>query len=139
MTLTNRTAFRLSVVTLTLLSIFSILFLPRVIRQLGYALPGKEGIPCMISYAHRDYVGPQECKRDFFYGEEVTCKSKMNLINKRWWPLVQIGSIPTLLGVPRPLLVDVRSRMQNSTDTLTVLFMLVDTDCYITYSLSGGP
>lgn len=138
MTPTNRTAFRLSVV-ITLFSMFSILFLPRLVRHLGYALPGKEGIPCMISYAHRAYIGPQECKRDFLYGQELTCKSKMNLINKRRWPLVQIGSIPTLLGAPRPLLVDVRSRRQNSTDTLTVLFMLVDSDCYVMYSLSGGP
>ncbi len=139
MTLINRTAFRRGVLTFTLLSMFSILFLPRIVRQLGYALPRKGGTPCMISYAHRDYIGPQECKRDFLYGQELTCKSKMNLINKRRWPLVQIGSIPTLLGAPRPLLVDVRSRRQNSTDTPTALFMLVDTDCYVAYSLSGGP
>ena len=139
MTPTNRTAFRLSIVSFTLFSIFLILFLPRLVRQRGYALPGRGGTPCMISYAHRDYIGPQQCKRDFFYGQELACKSKMNLINKKQWPLVQIGSISTLLGEPRPLLIDVRSRRQNSTDTLTVLFMLVDTDCYVTYSLSGGP
>ena len=135
----NRNAFRGGVVTFTLFSIFSILFLPRLVWKLGYALPGRGGTPCIILYAGRDYFSPPECQRDFFYGEKLTCKSKMNLIDKGWWPLVQVGSIPTLLGAPRPLLVDVRSRIRNRNDTLTLLFMLVDTDCYVTYVLSGGP
>lgn len=138
MTPINRTAFRFGVITFTL-SMFSILFLPDLVRELGYVLPGKGGTSCKIIYARRAYLAFRECKRGFWYGEKLTCKSKMNLINKRWWPLVQVGSIPTLLGTPRPLLVEVRSRMQRSFDTPTGVFMLVDTDCYVTYSLSGGP
>lgn len=135
----NKNAFRSSILAFTLFSMFSILFLPRLVRQQGYALPGRGGIPCMISYAHRAYIAPRQCKQEFFYGQKLVCRSKMDLINKEREPLVQIGSIPTLLGGPRLLLANVRPKRQNTADTLTVLFMLVDTDCYIGYSLSGGP
>lgn len=133
---TNITAFRLDVVAIIVLPLFSMLVLPRFIRQHGYALPGKGGTPCTIPYAHRGYVGPLECKRDFMYGQTLTCNSETDLIKKGWWPLVRVGSIPTLLGAPRPVLVE---KQQDSVATPTAVFMQVEANCYVPYSLLGGP
>jgi hypothetical protein len=130
----NRTGLRFGVGILAF-SVLSAMFLPRVLRQHGYALPGRNGIPCTIPYGHRSYVGPLECDRDYMYGKTLNCRSQTDLINKGWWPLERVGSIPTLLGSSRPLFVESRLKQ----DTPTAVFMLVEPGCYVPYSLLGGP
>lgn len=110
-------------------------FQPWAANHFGYALPGQDRLPHDIFYADRDYANPNECAGDnWCQPADKLCTSKAQLIEQNLWPLKQVGSIPTLLGSAYPILAP-----PNSGQTQMYLFVLDNDDCYLTYSLSGGP
>ncbi len=120
--------------------LFSVLlFLPWSFKFFGYALPGKGGLLCRVSYGHRVYIASNKCNGVFSYGIQLKCRTPLDLIDRKSWPLTQVGQIPTLLGEPYPLFLDAPSIKQIKQWTPTRIFVRTGNNCYIGYNLSGGP
>lgn len=137
MSLVSKSNVTRGAIGLIIFSVLLIIFVPWFAKTKSYALPGKGGLLCRFSFGNRRYLGPRECSGDFAYGVKVPCDSESKLVDEHWWPLTKIGEIPTLLGSPYPVLVDVRS--SKSANTPTVLFLRTEDNCYVGYGLSGGP
>ncbi|MBN3949553.1 MAG: hypothetical protein HWQ38_25060 [Nostoc sp. NMS7] len=120
-------------------SVLLLVFLPWSFNFFGYALPGKGGLPCPVSYGHRVYIASNKCIGVFSYGIQLPCRTELDLIDKKSWPLTQVGQIPTLLGEPYPLFLDAPSIKQIKQWTPTGVFVRTGSNCYIGYNLSGGP
>ena len=108
------------------------LFQPWAANHFGYALPGQDRLPYRITYQGRDYSNPNECAGDTWCQPSAkTCTSKQQLQNQNFWPLTQVGTIPTLFGAAYPILAPPNAE--------TFIFVLDDDDCYLIYALEGGP
>ena len=115
-------------------------FQPRVANHFGYALPGRDGLPTYIFSSGRRYQSPQVCagadwcKQDQIQQLIPRCYTQANLQAIHLWPLVRVGTMFTLLGAPQPI-------MAPAGETgLTRPFVMNDgPDCYVLYSLEGGP
>jgi hypothetical protein len=108
-------------------------FQPWAANHFGYALPGQDRLPYRITYAGRDYGNPNECAGDDWCQPAAKrCISQQQLADQHLWPLKQVGSIPTLFGSAYPILAPPAGGQ-------TILFVLDNDDCYLMYTLMGGP
>ena len=120
--------------------LFSVLlFQKRSFNFFGVALPGKGGLLCQISYGHRVYTASNKCSGVFTEGIQLSCWTPKDLIDRKSWPLTQVGQIPTLLGEPYPLFLDAPAIKHIKQWTPTGIFVRTGSNCYIGYNLSGGP
>lgn len=108
------------------------LFQPWSANHFGYALPGKDRLPYRITYQGRSYSNPYECAGDTWCNPtDKICSTKQQLIEQNVWPLKQVGTIPTLFGKSYPILAPPNAE--------TFILVLDHDDCYLIYSLEGGP
>lgn len=115
-------------------------FQPRVANHFGYALPGKDGLPTYIYANGRRYQSQQVCAGAGWCDQNrlrdliPRCYTESNLQTMRIWPLEQVSTMFTLFGAPQPILAPTGER------GLTSPFVMADGDnCYVIYSLEGGP
>ena len=96
-------------------------FNPRVASHFGYAVPGANGLPLVITVSNRQY------------STSHSCWSQRYLTQEGMWPLHAVGTIPTLFGPAHTVL---------SPPTGALVSTLVFTpagNCYDVYALEGGP
>ncbi|HEX6543740.1 MAG TPA: hypothetical protein VF040_18440 [Ktedonobacterales bacterium] len=115
-------------------------FQPRVANHFSYALPGKDGLPAYIYADGRRYQSQQVCAGDGWCEQNrlqqliPRCYTQADLQKLQMWPLVQVGTMFTLFGAPQPILAP------KGESGLTRPFVMADgADCYVTYTLEGGP
>ncbi len=109
------------------------LFQPWAANHFGYALPGQDRLPYRITYQGRTYTNPNQCAGDTWCQPALKlCTSKEELQSLHLWPLKQVGVIPTLFGSPYPIYAPPNGEQ-------SFLLVLQGDDCYLTYSLDGGP
>jgi hypothetical protein len=123
--------------------------LPEFANHFGFALPGDNGLPFRISYLNRDFINPITCAgadwckdgnpRAFVDGvSPPLCHHKQDLQKNGEWPLVQAGSIFTMLpGSPYPIMVS-QANYGDGQGKVTVIYVIKAKDCYVSYGLSGG-
>lgn len=108
---------------------------PRLANHVGYALPA--GLPFRLSYAGRHYANQSICAG----ADWCRANGPPRCTNARWlrrqhsWPLRRAGAIFTLFGPARPLL---RYPPPMGMTTMA-LYVPLGRDCYLAYSLEGGP
>lgn len=113
---------------------------PRVANHFGYALPGKDGLPTYIFANGRRYQSPQVCagadwcKQSRLQLLVPRCYSAANLQAQQLWPLKQVGTMFTLFGAPQPILAP-----SNESGVVRPFVMGDGPNCYVVYSLEGGP
>jgi hypothetical protein len=115
-------------------------FQPWTANHFGYALPGRNGLPYRIQRSGRSYATYQVCAGAIWCAakrEQVgtpRCWSRAWLNSRHFWPLTQVGWIPSLLGPSYRL-------MQPAGDQGQTAPLIVSDggDCYVAYSLEGGP
>ncbi len=112
---------------------------PRIANHFGYALPlsGASGLPFRLSYAGRHYANDHTCAGDDWCkaASPLTCSLASELRGEGYWPLQQVGSVLTLFGPSRPML---RAPTPGGMTTMA-LYVPIGKDCYLPYSLEGGP
>jgi hypothetical protein len=119
--------------------------LPWVANHFGFALPGKGGLPYRVtSYAGRAYTSQRTCAYAGWCQStspstrtDPLCQREEDIKQSRVWPLVQIGTVSTLFG-PSYALMAPQSTVSSKL-TPTVIYAAIDTSCYVSYGLSGGP
>src|SRR5271165_6099942 len=91
---------------------FSWLGLPWTANHLGFALPGRGGLPYRIVYAGRDYANPVTCAHADWCqsasastGSAPLCWKVEDVRQHNDWPLIHVGAISTFFGSPYPLLI----------------------------------
>ena len=115
-------------------------FQPRVANHFGYALPGKDGLPTYIYANGRRYqslqvcAGADWCQQDRLQALIPRCYTQADLQALHIWPLKPVSTMFTLFGAPQSILAP------TGPDRLTRPFVMADgPNCYVTYSLEGGP
>lgn len=125
-----------AIVVLALLGLGAAAFQPWTANHFGYALPGPRGLPFRIHYGGRDFGTPGMCAGADWCQTPImgdsNCRTPATIMSKGWWPLDQVGTLYTLFGPSYPIL-----GIHDATQTL--LFVRLNTDCYIVYALEGGP
>jgi hypothetical protein len=129
----------LAVTLLVLAGAGVVAFQPWTANHFQYALAGRDGLPFRVTYTGRSYANTGMCARaawcDHAPSTETACRSRQQLVSQRQWPLTQVGSIPTVFGpshaVFAPPVPAGRIVME--------LFVVDGDDCYITYTIEGGP
>ena len=110
-------------------------FQPWTANHFGYALPGQDRLPYRISYAGRDYSNLHECAgADWCQPAGKRCFSEQQLIDEQFWPLAQVGSISTLFGAAHLVLAP-----PSGGHIVMELYVLEGADCYLAYTIEGGP
>ncbi len=117
-------------------------FLPATANHFGYALPGREGLPYRVHYQDRDYRSHLTCARASWCEAEMTpedrarpyCTPGTEL--RAGLSLVRVDDVGTLFGPPHGLFVDAGHAADR-----TPMAVLVEAsrDCYVSYTLMGGP
>jgi len=112
---------------------------PRLANHFGYALPlpGAAGLPFRLSYTGRHYANASTCAGDDWCkaaGPPI-CTHASELRGAGYWPLRQAGSVFTLFGPSHPML---RAPTPDGMTTMA-LYVPIARDCYLAYSLEGGP
>ncbi len=110
-------------------------------NHFGYALRGNDGLPTYIYANGRRYhseqvcAGADWCARDRALFGIPRCYTQADIQRMfRVWPLVPVSSMGTLFGAPHTIWTTPGPR------GLTEPFIVADgPDCYVTYSLEGGP
>ncbi len=115
-------------------------FQPWTANHFGYALPSKDGLSTYIYARGRRYhstqvcTGADWCRRDREQQGIPRCYDQAFLENHQAWPLVKYGEMSTLFGPAQTIYVP------QGEDGLTAPFIMADgSDCYVMYSLEGGP
>jgi hypothetical protein len=116
-------------------------FQPSTANHFGYALPGKDGLPTYIFARGRRYHSEQVCAGADWCASDreqqgiPRCYTQADLAGRlRAWPLVKFGDMFTLFGAAQAIFVP------PGESGLTMPFIMADgPDCYVTYSLEGGP
>jgi hypothetical protein len=109
-------------------------FLLLMAGHAGFAVPisqapRDDGLPGRITYVNRHSRSVGE-----------SCWSKDLLISHGYWPLTQVAAIPTLFGASHPIMTPHSGADESELQaTPTVVFVSGEADCYLTYSLEGGP
>lgn len=115
-------------------------FQPRVANHFGYALPGKDGLPTYIFANGRRYQSPQVCAgADWCEQARIQqliprCYTQADLQTQQLWPLVQVSNMFTLFGASQPILAP-----KGASGVARPFVMADGPDCYVTYTLEGGP
>ncbi len=113
---------------------------PWLANHFGFALPGDGGLPYRISYGGRDYANLYTCARAGWCPNTATgslCRNKEKVQQLDTWPLIQVGSVPTMIGSSYSLMVSQSSI--SSKQTIMAVYVEYKTDCYILYGIEGGP
>lgn len=115
-------------------------FQPRVANHFGYALPGKDGLPTYIYANGRRYqslqvcAGADWCQQDRLQALIPRCYTQADLQALHIWPLKSVSTMFTLFGAPQPIL-----SPQGESGVMQSFVMADGPNCYVTYSLEGGP
>jgi hypothetical protein len=96
-----------------------VLFTPKIANYFGMAWSG--GLPDHISYAGKSYTKPTVC----------LAESQVQQL-----ALTQVGSLPTLFGASRPLLLPGAQLHSNS--TATKVYVETEAGCYVDYELTSN-
>ncbi len=139
MSFSNKVFSARGVTGLVIFCVLLTVLIPSIASRLGYALPGKAGIPCRIFHKGRAYFGPQQCDKDFAYGTQLTFQSRSELVDEKKYQLTQVGQVFTVFGSPYPVFTDVKTGEAAPQMTPTRLLLLIENEGYIGYGLSGGP
>ena len=110
-------------------------FQPWTANHFGYALPGQDRLPYRISYAGRDYSNLHECAgADWCQSDSNRCLSWQRVVDQSIGQVAQVGSVLTLFGFSHPVFAP-------STGGLTVMevYLLERANCYLIYTIEGGP
>jgi hypothetical protein len=113
---------------------------PRVANSFGYALAGRDGLPTYVFAYGRRYHSDQVCAGAGWCPEHGAprCYTQTDLPSHGAWPLESIGTMFTLFGSPRTLLRPVG--VPTGPTGLTAPIVIADgPNCYVMYSLEGGP
>ncbi|GAB3721656.1 hypothetical protein GCM10027598_35590 [Amycolatopsis oliviviridis] len=140
---------RVAIVSITVLAGLGALcgaaFIPKVANHFGYALPGEKGLPYQIQYNGRDYRNTLTCAGARWCEDEKTpeqrtkpyCTPRAGLgLGDGGTGLVKVDDVFTLFGPSRPVFtagVVAQGKM-----TAGVVVEVSD-DCYLEYTLVGGP
>lgn len=129
------------IVALAMVGLGLAAFQPRVANMLGYALPGARGLPYRIAYGGRDFSNPGMCAgADWCQNPKPPdagdCRTQAALRGEGWWSLHQVGTIFTLLGPSYPYY---SLGSSGASPGGLLLFVRLNSDCYIVYALEGGP
>lgn len=110
---------------------------PWTANHFGYALPGPHGLPFRLSYAGRHYANEQTCAGDSWCrgSGPPPCMTAAQLWSYHYWHLQRTGSVATLFGSSRLVL---RAPTPQGMTTMG-LYVPIDRDCYLAYTLEGGP
>lgn len=129
---------------LMLLGLFWYLGLPWASNTFGFALPGSGGLPYRIFYGGHSYTNPALCARAgacasaLSFGQRpVFCWTMRDLQQRNAWPLVQVGSVPTLFSASYPLLASLSN--VNGKRTVPLTFVPQANGCFVPYALASGP
>ena len=113
---------------------------PWTANHFGYALAGQDGLPAYVFISGRRYhsaqvcAGAGWCKADMARQNIPRCYTQADLSGRGAWPLETAGTMFTLFGAQRALLVPTGSR------GLTSPIIIADgLNCYVQYGLEGGP
>jgi hypothetical protein len=126
--------------------VFISLFLPALpwlANHFGFALPGLKGLPYRVAYAGRTYNNLETCAYAGWCQSDSQglppapfCLTKEEIQRQGRWPLTQVGIIFTFLGLPHPLMMpqaDVPRKLA------FVAYVAYSSNCYVPYTLEGGP
>lgn len=117
--------------------------LPQLANHFGFALPGLKGLPYRVVYAGRAYSNTSTCayadwcqspSQDF--SPDPLCQKKEDIQRQGDWPLAQVGIVFTFIGLPYPLMMpqaDVSRKISFG------VYIGYSSDCYVPYTLEGGP
>jgi hypothetical protein len=112
---------------------------PWTANHFGYALAGRDGLPAYLYSNGRRYhsiqvcAGAAWCQANRHQGVP-RCWTQADLSGRGEWPLATVGTMFTLFGGQRTLLRTGGSQHSNAP------FIIADgPDCYVEYSLEGGP
>jgi hypothetical protein len=114
---------------------------PWTANHFGYALRGDDGLPTYVFMYGRRYQSPQVCAgagwclADQQRLHMPRCWTQADLTSRNEWPLSPVGKMFTLFGAPRTLL----SVAADSTGVTAPILIADGADCYVAYSLEGGP
>lgn len=118
--------------------------LPWMANHFGFALPGQGGLPYRIAYADRTYSNPATCAYAGWCQSpssgthpDPLCWKQEDIQQHGDWPLVRVGTIFTLFGLPYSLMAPQSS--VSSKLTAIIIYLASDTNCYVPYALEGGP
>jgi hypothetical protein len=122
-------------------------FLPVLANHFGYALPGKNGLPYRVHYDGRDYRSHLTCAgADWCEAEKTAedrarpfCTPRAELrvgMENRDESLVEVDEVVTLFGPSHAVFV-----IRNNATGQAAMAILVEAaaDCYVSYTLMGGP
>jgi hypothetical protein len=113
---------------------------PRLANHLGYALPGAHGLPFRVHYAGRDYWNPSTCAGADWCkaGGPPRCTTSVWFHTYGYWPLQRVGWLWRLFDWPISRYAVFRTPTPPGMTTMGV-YVQTGADCYIAYSLEGGP
>ncbi|HUZ03054.1 MAG TPA: hypothetical protein VMU89_22140 [Thermomicrobiaceae bacterium] len=113
--------------------------LPELANHYEFALPGSAGLPFRVSYAGRHYENTATCAGAGWCRQaranRQTCWSAGELSALGRLPAPRADSIPTLLGASHALLADPVADGRVPTGVVVTN----GDDCYVPYTLEGGP
>ncbi|WP_235096726.1 hypothetical protein [Amycolatopsis decaplanina] len=139
---------RVSVPVLVVLgALGGVAFIPKVANHVGYALPGEKGLPYRVHYNGRDYrsdvtcAGARWCEDDRTPEQRVRpyCTSRAGLDRARGSSgtrLVKVDDVFALFGPSHPVFT---AGALPAGETVTTVIVEASADCYLTYTLMGGP
>lgn len=113
---------------------------PWTANHFGYSLAGRDGLPTYVFANGRRYHSPQVCAgagwclNDQRQQHIPRCWTQVDLTSMGQWPLERFGSMFTLFGAPRDLL-----RPAGDAGVTNPIIIADGPDCYVMYSLEGGP
>lgn len=97
---------------------------PRVAGHFGWGTAWPRSIPTALSFRGREYLDESSCVR----------RARTTLDGVRGF---RIGSLPVVFGSALPILA--RSPVPQGGPAATVIVVEARADCYVAYSLQGGP
>lgn len=129
-----RWAIRAALVTVLVILVWPIV--PRVANHFGFALPFEGGLPYRIWYGGRNYMTDEMCAGAGWCSGKWTCRSEQYLAKRKADPLVDAGSVPTLLWLEHRIVAGPASYPGGLPFTVYVQYY---DNCYISYGISGEP
>ena len=127
-----------ALITLSLVGVLVVIVQqPWTANHFGYALPGPHGLPFRLSYAGRHYANEHTCAGDNWCrgNGPPQCTTAAWLRSDHYWPLQRVGSVATLFGSSRLVF---RAPTPQGMTTMS-LYVPIGRDCYLAYTLEGGP
>ncbi|HEX9069303.1 MAG TPA: hypothetical protein VF807_11085, partial [Ktedonobacterales bacterium] len=121
-------------------TVIAIAWQPWTANHFGYAVPGRDGLPTYVFENGRRYHTSQVCAnadwcaRDRSQQGIPRCDTQADLAARHEWPLTPADHMFTLFGAPQTIYIGPWGR------GLPAPFIMADgPDCYVMYSLEGGP